>query len=37
MKSSIKMSILPLLICLSFNGTALAASSVPLLCDESKL
>ena len=30
MKSSIKMSILPLLICLSFNGTALAAS----LCNE---
>ena len=35
MKSSIKMSILPLLICLSFNGKALAASPVPLSCNES--
>ena len=34
MKSSIKMSILPLLICLSLNGKALADSSVPLSCNE---
>ena len=36
MKSSIKMSILPLLVCLSLNGKALADSSVelPLSCEE---
>ena len=37
MKNSIKMSILPLFICLSFNGKVLAASStklVPLSCNE---
>ena len=36
MKNSIKMSILPLLVCLSLNGKALADSSVelPLSCNE---
>ena len=34
MKSLIKMSILPLLVCLSLNGKALAHSYPPLSCNE---